>query len=91
MINEITANDNWIDKLVDELVNTKNEESILIITNNQLKTLIDMIYNNSRLDYSGDSLTLKNESVIFEYLRAIDPVRYEDIIKSLKAEENKEA
>ena len=91
MDKEITVNDNWIDKLVDELVNTKNEESVLIITNNQLKTLIDMIYNNSRLDYSGDSLTLKNESVIFEYLRAIDPVRYDSIIKSLKADEDKEA
>ena len=91
MDKEITVNDNWIDKLVDELVNTKNEESVLIITNNQLKTLIDLIYNNSRLDYTGDALTFKNESVIFEYIRAIDPVKYDAIIKSLKADEDKEA
>lgn len=90
MSNDITVNESWIDKLVDELVNTKNETTVLCITNNQLKTLIDIIFNNTELDYGGDGLKITNDKVIIEYIRALDPVRYDAILNSLKDEREAE-
>lgn len=84
-----SINENWINKLVDELVDAKTQVNRLSVDSAQRDILIEIILNNSRLDYSGEGLRLENESAIFEYLRAIQPYSYEQ--KLIKLKEDKEA
>lgn len=85
-----TVKETWIDKLVDELVDTKEEITGLTVDSAQLDALINIILNNSRLDYAGKSLTIDSERVILEYIKAIFPLRYAERLKALKAEAAKE-
>ena len=81
-----TVNETWIDKLVDELVDAKDEISRDAVEINQFYNLLKLIFNNARLDYSGESLRIENEGAIFEYLKVIDPDTYYSKLKALKDE-----
>ena len=85
-----TAKETWIDKLVDELVDSKNEVSRLSIKEDKFESLLSLIFNNARLDYSGESLRLENDDAVFEYLRAIYPRYYKERLDSLKTEREAE-
>ena len=81
-----TVNETWINKLIDELVDAKNERSSDAVEINQFYNLLKLIFNNARLGYGGEELRLENETAIFEYLRVIDPTGYEARLNDLKAE-----
>lgn len=81
-----TVNETWIDKLVDELVDTKNEVASNAVTIYQLNTLITLIFNNARLAYNGEGLRIDNEESIFEYLKIIEPDLFYRKLKYLKDE-----
>lgn len=85
-----TAKETWIDKLIDELVDTKDEVSQLRLKEARLETLISLIFNNVRLDYDGKSLRFDNETAILEYLRVIYSRYYEGKLTSLKTEREAE-
>lgn len=85
-MSNITENETWINKLVDELVDTKNIYTDARVEIDQFDTLIELIFNNARLAYNGEGLRLENEDSIFEYLKVIAPNHYFGKIKSLKAE-----
>lgn len=85
-----TVKENWIDKLVDELVDTKNEVASNVVDVNQLDTLIKLILNNASLGYSGENLRIENEISIFEYLKVIAPNSYYKKLNSLKDEREAE-
>lgn len=85
-MDNITANETWIDKLVDELIDTKDEISSLKANRASLDVLVDIILDNSRLDYGGEGLRIEDESAIFAYLRAICYRNYRSRIAELKAE-----
>lgn len=82
-----TVNETWINKLVDELVDAKDERSSNAVEINQFYNLLKLIFNNARLGYGGEELRLENETAIFEYLRVIDPTGYETRLNDLKAEQ----
>lgn len=85
-----TVKETWIDKLVDELVDTKDTVSRLEIYSSQLDTLVKIILNNSRLDYDGKSLRIENERAIFAYLMVIYPDTYNKRLGELKAARDEE-
>ena len=85
-----TVNENWINKLVDELVDAKNEISSNAVEINQFYNLLKLIFNNARLDYSGENMRIENETAIFEYLRVIDPTGYNTRLDDLKIEREAE-
>ena len=85
-----TAKETWIDKLIDELVDTKDEISQLRLKEARLETLISLIFNNVRLDYDGKNLRFDNETTILEYLRVIYSRYYEGKLTSLKTEREAE-
>lgn len=84
-----TVKETWIDKLVDELVDAKNEVAKKRVDSSQLDTLVEIILNSSRLDYNGESLRIDNESAIFGYLRAIYSNSY--IIRVAQLKDEREA
>lgn len=90
MSNLLTEKETWIDKLVDELVDTKNEVARQAVDVAQLETLAKLILNNARLDYSGETLRLENETAVFEYLRVIYPTAYAVRLGYLKDEREAE-
>ena len=85
-----TVNETFIDKLIDELVDTKDEVSQLKLKEARLDCLIAIILNNSRLNYGGEDLRIENESAILEYLRAIYKRFYDARLDELKAEREAE-
>lgn len=85
-----TVNETWINKLVDELVDAKNERLSDAVDINQFYNLLKLIFNNARLGYGGEELRLENETAIFEYLRVIDPTGYAARLNELKVEREAE-
>lgn len=85
-MSNFTENENWINKLVDEFVDAKNDLIEAEISCNQLNNLKEIIFNNVTLDYSGKSLRINNDDVILEYLRAIYPDSYDIALTRLKEE-----
>lgn len=85
-----TVNETFIDKLIDELVDTKAEIANKAVDINQFYNLIKLIFNNARLDYGGESMRLDNEILIFEYLRVIAPETYAAKLYALKVEREAE-
>lgn len=81
-----TVNETWINKLVDELVDAKDEVSRLAFYKDSLDTMIRIILNCSGLDYSDKDLRLESERAILEYIKAIYPSSYAARLKELKAE-----
>ena len=47
-------------------------------------TIVNMIFNNSRLNWNGTGLAINRDEGIFEYLKAIEPAMYEAKIKELQ-------
>lgn len=89
-MSNVTENETWIDKLIDELIDTKNEYARQVVDVDQLETLAKLILNNARLDYGGEALRLENETAVFEYLRVIYPNAYAARLSNLKAEREAE-
>ena len=89
-MSNVTENETWIDKLIDELIDTKNEVARKVVDADILETLTTLILNNARLDYSGETLRLENETAVFEYLRAIYPNAYAKRLSKLKEEREAE-
>ena len=85
-----TIKETWIDKLVDELVDAKDEVSRLTSCKDALDTMVGIILNSSRLDYYGKALTIDSERTILEYVKTVYPASYAARIKALKAEETKD-
>lgn len=85
-----TVNETFIDKLIDELVDTKAEIANNAVEIDQFCNLIKLVFNNARLDYSGESMRLENDTLIFEYLRVIAPETYAAKLDDLKAEREAE-
>ena len=85
-MSNITENETWINKLVDELVDTKNDYADARVELDQFDTLIKLIFNNARLAYGGEGLRIENEESILEYLKVIAPDSYYSKLNSLKAE-----
>lgn len=85
-----TVNETWINKLVDELIDTKNDYADARVELDQFDTLIKLIFNNSKLAYSGEGLRIENEDSIFAYLKVIAPDSYYKKLNSLKAEREAE-
>lgn len=85
-----TVNENWINNLVDELVDTKNKRTDDAVEINQFYNLLRLIFNNARLDYSGENMRIDNETAIFEYLKIIDPTGYNTRLDDLKIEREAE-
>ena len=89
-MNNDTVNETWIDKLVDELVDSKNEISDLRADRSNVDLFTTMILNNVGLNYAGDGLRLESDTGILEYLRALYPSSYERKLKELQAEREAE-
>lgn len=81
-----TVKENWIDKLIDELIEAKDEVNRLTVDSSQLDVLVGIILNGSRLNYDGNGLRIDDESEIFAYLRAIYPETYNARLRELKEE-----
>ena len=81
-----TVKEAWIDKLVDELIDAKDQVNRLTIDSSQLDVLVAIILNGSRLNYDGNGLRIDDESEIFAYLRAICPETYKARLGALKGE-----
>jgi hypothetical protein len=85
-----TVNETWINKLVDELVDAKDEIARQAVDVDQLYTLIKLILNSATLGYSGENLRIENETAIFEYIKTISSDSYYRKLKSLKDERESE-
>ena len=53
-------------------------------------TLVDMIFNNVKLNWNDTGLAINNDEGIFEYLKAIEPSMYEAKMKELQEIETKD-
>lgn len=57
----------------------------------QLDTLINIILSSSRLDYDGESLVLEADRPVFEFIKALRPIRYDQRLDGLiEAKERKD-
>jgi hypothetical protein len=90
-VENFTANETWINKLVDELVDAKDELISESIKSNDLYTLREIIFNNTRLAYGEDGLRIEGERAILEYLRAIYPDCYNKRLAVLKKEREEDS
>ena len=90
-------NENAIIKLVEELVNAKDEVSriregkaeistVFRRVNNVLDNLITVILENTKLNYTDSGLTIKEDDEILHYVKFLDPSAYEDRLEELKKE-----
>ena len=56
-------------------------------------TLVDMIFNNTKLNWNDTGLAINNDEGIFEYLKVIEPSMYEakmkELIETAKKDEQK--
>ena len=84
----------WIDKLVDELVDAKNEITTLTdacacyraekrALEKANNTLIDTILDNTRLDYDGKELRIDNETDLIYLLKLEYPDEYRERLEEL--------
>lgn len=55
--------------------------------NSYLDLLIDLIINNSRLDYNGKNLRIDEEKPVIEVIKIIAKEKYENKLKELKENE----
>ena len=89
-MDNITAKESWIDKLVDELIDAKDTASRLELDSSQLDTMVNIILNSSRLNYDGNGLRIDDEGSIFAYLKVIYPETYKKRLEELKAARDEE-
>lgn len=60
-----------------------------IMDNNYLDLIIDLIINNTRLDYDGKDLRIDEEKPVMEVIKIIAKEKYENKLKELKGNEEK--
>ena len=85
-----TVNENWINKLVDELVDAKDEVAELKSSNVKAKNLLALVFSNLRLDYTGESLKIDNDKAIIEYIKVVYTGDYNLKLARLKEERGAE-
>lgn len=96
-----TVKETWIDKLIDELVDTKGDVRDLERDYTSLKyekrelekannKLVDTILDNTRLDYDGKELRIDNETTLIYLLKLEYPDEYRERLEELKAARAKE-
>ena len=61
-----------------------------VIDQERYITLVDMIFNNVKLNWNDTGLAINNDEGIFEYLKAIEPSMYEAKMKELQEIETKD-
>ena len=94
-MNNDTVKETWIDKLVDELVDAKNDVSNLARDCAYLKAekrelekanarLIDTILDNTRLDYDGNELRIDSDTALIYLLKIEYPDEYRERLEELK-------
>ncbi len=92
-----TAKETWIDKLVDELVDAKNTNASLLrdyaYTYSERRELekantrlIDTILDNTRLDYDGKELRIDSDTALIYLLKIEYPDEYRERLEELKRE-----
>lgn len=85
----------WIDKLVDELVDAKNEITTLTdaracyraekrTLEKAKNTLIDTVLENTRLDYDGNELRIDSDTALIYLLKIEYPDEYRERLEELK-------
>lgn len=90
-----TVKETWIDKLIDELVDTKGDVRDLERDYTSLKSekrelekanikLVDTILDNTRLDYDGKELRINSDTAIIYLLKLLYPDEYSERLKELK-------
>ena len=94
-MNNDTVKETWIDKLVDELVDAKNEITTLTdacacyraekrALEKANNTLIDTILDNTRLDYDGNELRIDSDTALIYLLKIEYPDEYRERLEELK-------
>lgn len=89
-----TVKETWIDKLVDELVDAKNDVSNLNSDYAYLKAkqrelekanirLLDTILDNTRLDYDGKELRIDSDTALIYLLKLEYPDEYRERLEEL--------
>jgi hypothetical protein len=90
-----TVKETWIDKLVDELVDAKNDVSnvnsdyaYLSAAKKELEkannTLVDTILDCTRLNYDGEELRIDDETALIYLLKIAYPDEYRERLEELK-------
>lgn len=89
-MDNFTVKENWIDKLIDDYVDTQNDLIGAEVSSNQLYTLKELIFNNTEINCTGNGLRIANDNAIIEYLRVIYPDSFDNTIVRLKAAQEAE-
>lgn len=63
-------------KLIDELIDAREELEELRVAQSKLQSLTDVILNHTKLNYSGTDLRLEDEEIILGFIEAFFPVKY---------------
>ncbi len=95
-----TVKETWIDKLVDELVDAKNDvsrlESDLAYSRAEKRELdkantrlIDTILDNTRLDYDGKELRIDSDTALIYLLKIEYPDEYRERLEELKSRDDR--
>ena len=90
-----TVKETWIDKLIDELVDAKDDISKLereLAYSRDKKDeidkanirLVDTILDNTRLDYDGKELRINSDTAIIYLLKLLYPDEYRERLEELK-------
>lgn len=90
-----TVKESWIDKLIDELIDAKNDVSSLNLDYAYLKaekrelekannTLINTILDCTRLNYDGEELRIDDETALIYLLKIAYPDEYRERLEELK-------
>lgn len=53
-----------------------------------MEFLIELILNNTRLNYDKDKLTIRDDTAVLEVLRVIAKAKYENRLQELQEKEN---
>lgn len=89
-MSNFTEKETWINKLVDEVVDTKNEITDLKIEQCKSENLLALIFDNLRLNYTGDGLALDNVHVVLGYIKAVYTYEYMATFNRLKGDREAE-
>ena len=73
-------------KMLEELIEAKDDIARLTVNNNQLFTLAKLILENSVLNYEGKDLAIARETPILCFVRTIYGSYYEKRLQDLKIE-----
>lgn len=90
-----TVKETWIDKLIDELIDTKGDVRDLERDYTRLRSekgelekanikLVDTILDNTCLNYDGEELRIKSDTEIIYLLKLLYPDEYSERLKELK-------